>query len=354
MTFSREDCISELQSLNPISRDGFRKDSEIPEKAWVNHFGNWQEFKRQAGILPSRHENQLSDQIARFASKDKIRSLNEEKSSFEDNYIRPYSKRFQSILVGSDLHDINCDNFYRRLFIETALRVQPEKIVLNGDIFDFPEFSKYTTDPREFKVVDRIKWVHEFLEDLRDASPESEIDLIEGNHEARLLRHLAEASPAVVAILSDLHQIKIKDLLALDKYEVNFYARADLAVFSDRDMKDELSKNYLIINDQLLCHHFSEGKNFGYPGISGHNHKHIVWNAFSPQFGSYEWHQSGCGHKRQANYTNGERWSNGFLLAHLDTHNKRTQFEYIDTTYDHCVIGGKFYTRTAAELETFN
>ena len=246
MSYSKEDCIAELQSLSPITRDNFRENSEIPERTWINYFGNWQEFKRQAEIIPSRHQNQIISQIAKFASKDKVRELNVEKITFEDNYLRPSSKRFQSILIGSDMHDINCDNFYRRLFIDTASRVQPEKVVLNGDIFDLPEFSKYTNDPREFKIIERIKWVHEFIEDIRDASPDTEIDLIEGNHEARLLRHLAESSPAILTILADLHKIKIKDLLALDKFEVNFYARADLTVFNDKDMKDELMKNYII------------------------------------------------------------------------------------------------------------
>src|SRR5690606_34678442 len=37
--------------------------------------------------------------------------------------------------------------------------------------------------PREWDVVGRIQWVHKFLEDIRNASGNSEIIYIEGNHE---------------------------------------------------------------------------------------------------------------------------------------------------------------------------
>jgi UDP-2,3-diacylglucosamine pyrophosphatase LpxH len=86
--------------------------------------------------------------------------------------------------------------------------------VLNGDIFDLPEFSKYTQDPRHFAPVERIKWVHQFLNDLREAAPDAQIDFVEGNHEFRLLRHLSEATPALMTVLADLHGMTIPTCLA--------------------------------------------------------------------------------------------------------------------------------------------
>jgi hypothetical protein len=57
----------------------------------------------------------------------------------------------------------------------------------------------------------------------------------------------------------------------------------------------------------------------------------------------------GAGYIREASYCAGEKWGNGFLLVHCDTDNKRTQFEYVDVSHEHAVIGGRFYERTAAE-----
>ena len=350
--WTAEDCIGELlrvAKLEPtkvISRNHFRVYSDISESTWNRYFGTFLEFKRQAKIILSRHAHRLERSIAKHASVDKLRDMNIEKRLWEGRYLRPTSARFQTALVGSDLHDLECDPFYLRLFIDTARRVQPEKIILDGDIFDLPEFSKYAQDPREFKVIDRIKWVHKLLAALRKACPNSEITLIEGNHEYRLLRHLGEQNQALLVVLNDLHGYTVPSLLGLKDFEVNYVAKADMTAFSERDIKEQIGKNYITCWDNaVLFGHYPNMREMGIPGANGHHHRHIVWNSYSPIYGSWEWHQLGCGHKREASYCAGEKWSNGFLLVHVDTVSKRSQFEYLDVSHDHCFIGGKLYHR---------
>ena len=348
---TKEFCIQQLQQMaeaDPekiITRNYFRNNSQLAESAWSKYFGTFHEFKSQANITLSRHAKSIERAVAKHASVDSYRVLNDQKRNWGDKYLKPSDSRFQTVLVGSDVHDIECDPFWRSLFIDTAKRVQPEKIVLNGDILDLPEFGKYSVDPRDWDVVGRIQWVHKFLEDIRNAAPNAEIIFIEGNHEFRLLRHLGEATPAMKAILSDLHGFTVPKLLGLDKYEVNYIAPADLAIFTKADAEAEIRRNYAILYEFLVAHHFPEGNKFGLPGWNGHHHSHLVQTYFSPIYGTYEWHQLGSGHKREASYCNGEKWSNGFLLVHADIIAKRAQFEYIDTTTDHVVIGGKFYQR---------
>lgn len=348
---SRTECITELRRIAEldeskiITRNYFRNNSNLAESAWNKHFGTFQEFKASAKVTLTRHAKAMERAVAKHASVDKLRQMNLEKHDWSDRYQKPDGKRFKTTLVGSDIHDIECCPFWRRLFIDTAARVQPSRVVLNGDIFDLPEFGSYSVDPREWDVVGRIKWVHKFLEDLREVLPDAEIDFIEGNHEYRLLRHLAEASPAMQAVLGDLHGWTVPDLLGLSKYEVNYTAPADLATFTKGDAKAQIRRNYKILDDFLVAHHFPEGNKFGLPGWNGHHHSHIAQTHFSPVYGAYEWHQLGSGHKREASYCNGEKWTNGFLLVHADVVEKRAQFEYIDTTNDHTVIGGKWYTR---------
>lgn len=348
---TKNECIAELRRLAEaepekiISRNYFRNNSRFSESAWSKHFGTFQEFKRQAKVIVSRHARGFETNIARHASVDSFRSMNTEKRSYGQKYLMPSDLRFQTYLVGSDVHDVECDPYWRALFIDTAKRVKPEKIILNGDVFDLPEFGKYGVDPREWDVVGRIRWVHEFLKDIREASPKSELIMIEGNHEYRMLRHLAEATPAMKAILSDLHGWTVPKLLGLDAFGVNYIAPADLGTFNKVDAKAEVKRNFLVINDMLVAHHFPEGFSFGLAGWNGHHHSHEVRCGFSPRTGPYEWHQLGSGHKREASYCNGEKWQNGFLLVHADVVAKRSQFEYIDTTSDHVVIGGKWYHR---------
>ena len=350
------DCIAELQRIagldttKVISRNYFRVHSDISESTWNRYFGTFEEFKRQSDITLSRHAHRMERDIAKHASVDKMRTLNAGKREWEGAYLRPSSRRWQTVLILNDVHDIHCDPFWRRVLMDTARRVQPEKIVLNGDIFDLPEFSKHFQDPRSFDLLRRIRWVHEFLGDIREAAPESEIIFTEGNHEARLLRHLGEQTQAMMVVLADLHGFTVPKLLGLDRYEVNYIARVDLTAWTERDIKVQLRKNYVTLYEgSLLFGHFPEMRSMGIPGGSGHHHKHIVWPGYSPTWGPYEWHQIGCGHQREASYCAGEKWGNGFLLAHIDTSTKRTQFEYLDLSHPAAMIGGRHYERTSAE-----
>lgn len=352
-----QECIDELRRIASIDEDKvvtrnyFRTHSNISESTWNRYFGTFLEFKRQAGITLSRQQHQLERHIAKHASVDHYRQLNIERQDWGDAYVRENNKRFKTILTCSDLHDIEIDPFYLRVLIDTAERVQPDVISLVGDIFDLPEFGKYGVDPREWDVVGRIKFAHErILAPLREACPDAQIDFIEGNHEARLLRQLADATPALRAVLSDLHGFTVAKLLGLEQFEINYIAKADLAAFTKRDFEKELSSNYKVYWDTVLCHHFPHARNMGLPGVNGHHHKHQVWSEFNPVYGAYEWHQLGAGHKRSASYCEGERWHNGFALINVDTQTRSTCFDYVSVT-DFAVAGGKWHYRNPSEFD---
>lgn len=352
-----EDCISELRRIAEIdsekivTRNYFRNHSHISESTWNRYFGTFEEFKRQAGIKLSRQQHQMERHIARHASVDHYRRLTIERGDWADKYDRPNENRFKTILACSDLHDSEIDPFFLRVLIDTAKRVQPDVISLVGDIFDLAEFGKYSVDPREWDVVGRIKFAHEnILRPLREVCPNAQIDFIEGNHEARMLRQLADATPALRAVLSDLHGFTVGKLLGLEQFEINYIAKADLAAWTKRDFEKELANNYKVYWDTVVCHHFPHARNMGLPGVNGHHHRHEVWGMFSPIYGPYEWHQMGAGHKRSASYCEGENWHNGFTLINVDTATKATNFDYVSVT-DFAVSGGKWYLRDASEFD---
>lgn len=586
--YSRANCIDELVKLQKendgvfITRNFYRYSTLTSDSTWNRYFGTFDEFKRQAGLTLSRAQQQLEKDIAKHASRDSYLDFNEERKEYEGKYLKPNNNRFKTLLIASDLHDIECDKFFLRTFLDVAKRVQPDVICIAGDLFDLPEFGKYLVDPREWNVVNRIKFVHEnILAPLRANAPNSQIDLIEGNHECvsldtevltsegwvkavdlrynsriasfstteekinfenpvamkaykfvesvhvvgtltneciskshrifldgklepvrnwidksfrqdrkklsmdlnypdaqisdedlkallteakhtedfsiltklskrqlkvveetltrryflqgdsyithgraraealqmsyvfngmpavvkfvsnswrvnvfrkkfnsfvevhradrqtviaiqtvdgtlitkrqgiinftgncRLIKHLAEATPALRAVLSDLHGFTVSKLLGLDKYEINYIAKADLKAWNKRDEEKELANNYKVYFDSFLVHHLPQARNMGMPGCHGHHHKHIVWSSFSPTFGTYEWHQLGCGHKRSASYCEGEKWGLGFGLVHIDTQTKTTNFEYIPVT-DFAIAGGKWYQRDFSTEQPF-
>jgi hypothetical protein len=349
-----EECIAELKRIAEIdveqivSRNFFRNHSSISESTWNRYFGTFDEFKRQAGLKLSRYQHAHERNIAKHVSVDHYRQLNE-RQDWGTQYIRENSNRFKTVLTCSDLHDIEIDRFYLRVLIDVAERVQPDAICFVGDIFDLAEFGKYGVDPREWDVVSRIKFVHdEIFAPLREACPNAQFDFVEGNHEARLIRQLADATPALRAVLSDLHGFTVAKLLGLDQFEINYIAKSDLGTFSKTEFNKELAKNYKVYWDTVMCHHFPHARHMGMPGVNGHHHRHEIWSTYNPIFGPYEWHQLGAGHKREASYTEGEKWHNGFALINVDTQTKATNFDYIPIT-DFAVAGGKWYHRQDAE-----
>lgn len=352
--WGQRECIAELRRIaeaepeRVITRNYFRNHAVCSESTWTRYFGSWNEFKSQAGVTLSRVAKRLEAEIARHASVDRMRQLNSERYSYAGAYLKPNRSRFKRTLIGTDLHDIWCDPFWLRVFVDAARRIQPDKIVIGGDLFDLPEFSKYTVDPRVWNPVGRIKAAHVILRSLREAAPDAEIDLLEGNHEFRLLRFLAEATPALRTILADLHGFTVARLFGLDEFEVNYHAAADLAVFTPRDVNSEIKKNHVLCWDSLLVHHFPAGRAMGVPGCHGHHHAHIVWPHYTKRYGASEWHQLGGGCVRRAEYCDGDKWSNGFAVAHTDVLALKTTFEYVEVR-DFAVLGGEYYRRKKSE-----
>jgi len=349
--WSPRDCINELRriaNIDPervISRNYFRVHSKISESTWTRYFGTFEEYKKQAGITPSRHARMMERAVGKHASVDAMRQMNKEKAGYEEAYLKPSGKRFKTAVGFSDIHDVECDPFYRYMAVEAVKRIQPDKIILAGDIMDLYEFGSYTKDPRDWDVIGRIQWVHKFIGDLREASPDSEMTYLEGNHEHRLLRHLSEATPALKVVLSELHGFNISSLLGLDKFELNYIGRMDLGTFRKADIGQELKKNWIMVDGCFLVSHYPQDRNMQVPGFAGHHHKHLVWNVNGPTFGSGEFHQLGAGHSEQCTYADGSKWNQGFIVAHYDIQELRTQFEYVDVSNQHCVLGGKWYSR---------
>lgn len=352
--WTAEDCIEELRriaNIDPdavVTRNYFRVHALCSESTWNRYFGTFEEFKRQASLKLTRQQHAMERHIAKHASVDHYRKAASDRRDYGDLYVRPNNKRFKTVIIASDLHDEEMDPFFKRVLIDTIARVEPDAFCIGGDGLDLPEFGKYSVDPREWNPTRRIKAMHSFLAEIRTNNPKLQIDWLEGNHEYRMLRHLSDETPALKVVLHELHGMTIRQLLGLDKFEVNYIAKADLAAYRERDIKKELGRNYHVYYDCLLVHHFPEGRNMGLPGVNGHHHKHISWPAFSPVYGAFEWHQLGCGHMRDASYCSGEKWHMGFMIANIDTWTRQVNFDYVPVT-DFAVSGGVWYRRDKVE-----
>ena len=73
-----------------------------------------------------------------------------------------------------------------------AAQVQPDEIILLGDMVDFADFGKYTLENNaKFLVQPMLQELSWWLQSLRLSCPTSKIVWLEGNHEYRLKRAIS-------------------------------------------------------------------------------------------------------------------------------------------------------------------
>lgn len=355
---SVKECIGKLQALHfadpdrNITRLSFRSQTGLADSSWSKHFGTFLEFKRQAGLQLNRGQHQTERHIAKHVSVDHYREFNDRRD-LDNKYMKKSNSKIRTVIGCSDLHDQEVDPFYLRVLIETCRMVQPDVINLGGDIFDLPEFGKFAIDPREWDVVGRIRFAHEnILKPLREACPDAQIDFVEGNHEFRLLRHMADATPALQAVLSDLLGLTVSKLLGLDDFEINYIAKGDLSAYTKGNQTKEISKSYINYNDAMLVHHHPHARHWGLPGWNGHHHSWQVWHQKNAIQGGYSWMQLPAGHRLKASYCEGEFWNLGFNIGHINTETKSVTMEPVIVT-DMACVGGLFFYRQPEEMVGF-
>ena len=86
--------------------------------------------------------------------------------------------------------------------ISIALQIikdmKPDKVILNGDNCDFPNFGRFAQENSFFETTNAtFNYVHQLLAQIRANSPESEIIYIAGNHEERLRKTLMTNVPQI-------------------------------------------------------------------------------------------------------------------------------------------------------------
>lgn len=95
---------------------------------------------------------------------------------------------YKTAIVLNDLHIPFEDAKALALALDVADALQPDKIVLNGDVADCWQISQYVKNPKLHTVASlkqEIETTRGFLEHLRFRFPGSEIVYIFGNHEYR-------------------------------------------------------------------------------------------------------------------------------------------------------------------------
>lgn len=351
---TREEVLADLQRvadaypLKYITRKFYQIKGKYSESTWVPMFGNMSEFRRQAELEGNRHHKVIERAIAKQVSHDHYRSY------FISEVLPWYNKsqknlspgKIKKIMVISDVHDIEADEFTIDIWIDTLKRTQPDIIVLNGDIFDLYEFSKYTKDPRHVKLKERFDWCKNFFKRMRKACPNSQIDFIMGNHEFRLLRHLADDSPHMRVLLSDVMNIGFADIFGLKEFDINWVSKCDLGAYTRRDIDNEMKQNFRIYFDCFIVAHEPDSTIMEMAGTHGHHHKLVVTSHKSLTRGQFEWVQTPGAHVKDAEYIKSHsKWNNGFLRVFINTETGDVIQDPILIRDEWTIVDGVYYER---------
>ena len=215
------------------------------------------------------------------------------------------------IVIANDFHVPFHDRRTVMLFLAFIRRHQPDEVVLNGDIGDFYEISRFKKDPNRVKkqasLLKEIKAICGFLEAVRNAAgKKARITYIEGNHEERLKTYIWTHADALAWVKGLEMQGMLKMADYGIEYEEDAIERGDLlithgtrvSIHAGYSAKREYDKN-------------------GCTGISGHTHRDGKYSIRTRK-GQFAWWENYCMCNLKASYIKGvTNWSQGFSYVTL-------------------------------------
>ena len=104
-------------------------------------------------------------------------------------------------LVLPDTHVPYHDKKAFELAVETAVKIGVDEVIIVGDFADFYAINRYGKHPKiQQTLMDEVIEVVEALEYISRKLPKAKKVFIEGNHEHRLSRFIAENAPAMFGV----------------------------------------------------------------------------------------------------------------------------------------------------------
>lgn len=122
----------------------------------------------------------------------------------------PYKIQQSKVLIISDLHFPYQDNEAIKLALNYGKEKGVNCILINGDLIDFHNQSRYEKDPRARKTHEEFEAVRQFLGSLRKHFPKCKIVFKEGNHDERYEKWLYIKAPELFGDTDFLLETRLK------------------------------------------------------------------------------------------------------------------------------------------------
>ena len=215
---------------------------------------------------------------------------------------------YEVVLVGSDMHFPYQDENCIRGFVRLVEALQPDRVVLNGDIADFFQLSRFNTGfDRMDTLQEELDQANNFRAAVRDYAPDAVIDETEGNHDNRLLTYVARQARA----LTSLRAIKPESLIPYKDLDINWHPGAGFLL-----RPAFLVKHGTSISSTPGGTARAELQLNGISGVSGHVHRSEQSQRHN--YASVSWTVSGTMSRLDPDYVTGKpNWNQSVLLVEV-------------------------------------
>lgn len=120
-------------------------------------------------------------------------------------------------VVANDFHLPFHDNKVIQLWLSFLIDLNPHHIIINGDLLDCYDASKFDKDPRRMlRLEEEIEMGIDFFATLRKYFPQTHIVYIYGNHEYRFQSMIIRKAPE----LRNLKGMSLEEQMELDRFDV--------------------------------------------------------------------------------------------------------------------------------------
>lgn len=180
--------------------------------------------------------------------------------------------------------------------------MQPNEIILNGDILDLYGLSKYTKTPTTNsslkQEIDKFLYYMEILRTITKCK----ITFIKGNHENRLEENIKKNIPGIY----ECETTYIPNSLQLNRFDIDYcdvdYVINDVLFYHGKKCSNNASYTAKAEFDKMVCN-----------GVSGHTHR--LGTYFKKgKFKTYFWLENGCLCTMNPEYEKHTNWQHGFVV----------------------------------------
>ena len=246
--------------------------------------------------------------------------------------------KIKSCIVMPDIHVPYQDDRAIEPVLKCIRDLKPDKIVQLGDFYDFYDLSKFDKDPNRVNgLQEEIDAGKKLWMLIHQASPKSELIMLEGNHESRLQSYLKK-NPE----MHSLRSLKLDNIIEVKDLGVKVFG-------ADKDY---------MLNESLLLTHgakddgcrlsqfagYSAKMNLDRKNISMvHGHTHRMGSSMRTDYSGLKVaYEIGCLCSLKPEYMKNPNWQQGFAVIHYGKRFFNVQAIPITKDYNF-YYGGKLY-----------